>query len=324
MSRTAQRTEKTAKTATIRPLEEADLPAADHIMRLAFGTFLGVPEPLEVFGEIEYVRGRWLADPSAAYAAEVDGEIVGSNFATRWGSFGFFGPTTVHPDFEDRGIGTKLMEPIMECFDTWKVSHTGLFTWPQSPKHIGLYNKFGFWPRFLTAVGSMPVGKPSTRPDWSVYSELAEGERQSCRDACGELTDAIYEGLDLEREITATDVQGLGETVLLRDNSDVVGFAVCHCGKGESGSGVCFIKFGAVRPGPKAPEHFDQLLDACEELAAAKSLPRLDAGVNMARHDAHRKMLDRGFKTWLQGVAMEKPNEPGYNREDVYVIDDWR
>ena len=68
MSSTAQRTEKAAKTATIRPLEDADLPAADHIMRLAFGTFLGVPEPLEVFGDIEYVRGRWLADPSAAYA----------------------------------------------------------------------------------------------------------------------------------------------------------------------------------------------------------------------------------------------------------------
>jgi hypothetical protein len=44
----------------------------------------------------------------------------------------------------------------------------------------------------------------------------------------------------------------------------------------------------------------------------------------MARHDAYRRLLSRGFRTWLQGVAMEKPNEPGYNRPDVYLIDDWR
>jgi hypothetical protein len=28
--------------------------------------------------------------------------------------------------------------------------------------------------------------------------------------------------------------------------------------------------------------------------------------------------------TDLQGVAMHKPNEAGYNTEDIYVIDDWR
>jgi hypothetical protein len=35
-------------------------------------------------------------------------------------------------------------------------------------------------------------------------------------------------------------------------------------------------------------------------------------------------MLAHGFHTDLLGVAMEKPNAAGYNRPDVYVIDDWR
>jgi hypothetical protein len=43
------------------------------------------------------VRTRWAADPSAALAAEVDGDLVGTNFVTRWGSVGFFGPPTVAP-----------------------------------------------------------------------------------------------------------------------------------------------------------------------------------------------------------------------------------
>ena len=53
-------------------------------------------------------------------------------------------------------------------------------------------------------------------------------------------------------------------------------------------------------------------------------MARLEAGVNMARHRAYRKMLERGFRADFQGVAMHRPDEPGYNRPEVYVIDDWR
>ena len=83
---------------SVRPLQESDLPSVDHIMRLAFGTFLGLHEPTTFMGDASYVRTRWLADPTAAFGAEVGGEIVGSNFATNWGSVGFFGPLTVRPD----------------------------------------------------------------------------------------------------------------------------------------------------------------------------------------------------------------------------------
>ena len=87
---------------------------------------------------------------------------------------------------------------------------------------------------------------------------------------------------------------------------------------------MCYVKFGAVLPGPNAPQHFDRLLGACEEMTAEKGLTRLVAGVNTARHEAYRQMLERGFNTDLQGVAMHRPNEPGYNRPGVYLIDDWR
>src|SRR3982074_274432 len=136
---------------SIRPLEEGDLDAADRVMRMAFGTFLGAPDPMMVFGDADYVRSRFAAEPSWAVAAELDGELVGSNFAARWGSFGFFGPLTVRPELWDRGIASKLMEPIMEMFDArWQVRQAGLFTFPDSPKHVGLYKKFGFAPQQLT------------------------------------------------------------------------------------------------------------------------------------------------------------------------------
>lgn len=317
--------EKTGTDISVRPLRESDLHAADHVMRVAFGTFIGLPEPSAFMGDASYVRTRWLADPHAAFAAEAGGELVGSNFATDWGSVGFFGPLTVRPDFWGAGVGKRLMEPVMELFNEWGTKHAGLFTFAQSPKHVGLYQKFGFWPRFLTAIMSKPVGRAEGASRWTGFSEVSAGEREGVLSACRELTDAVYDGLDVGHEIRAVAAQGLGDTILLWEDDRLSGLAVCHSGPGtEAGSGVCYIKFGAARPGPNAEQDFSRLLDACEQWASSRNASRLVAGANTARHEAYRRMLARGFRTDIQGVVMSRPNEAGYNRPGVYLIDDWR
>lgn len=306
---------------TIRPLMENDLPAARQIVCLAFGTFLGAPEPEKFWPDLDYVSTRWRADSASAFGAEIDGELVGSNFATSWGSVGFFGPLTVHPKFWDQSVAKHLMEPILQCFERWGTRHVGLFTFAHSAKHVGLYNKYGFWPRFLTAIMSKPVQAKETTVRWSKYSELGEEERNACLNACGDLTDDLYAGLNVEREIRAVEFQGLGETVLLRHDQELGGFAICHCGPGtEAGSNKCYVKFGAAR----SSKLFDQLLDVCEALAAERGMTRLEAGVNLAREQAYRQMLKVGFRTDIQGVTMHRPNEPAYSRSEVYLIDDWR
>jgi hypothetical protein len=142
---------------------------------------------------------------------------------------------------------------------------------------------------------------------------------------CRELTDAVYEGLDVAVEIRSVAEQRLGDTVLLWSDSHLAGLAVCHCGAGtEAGSGSCYVKFGAVRPGQAAADDFDRLLSACEAMAAEKQASRLVAGVNTARREAYARMLERGFRTDMQGLVMERPSEAGYNRPGVYLLDDWR
>lgn len=317
--------EKAGMQIAIRPLKESDLPTARHIIRVAFGTFLGEPDLEKFWLDVDVAQTRFLADPTSAFGAYVDGELVGSNFATRWGSVGLVGPLSVRPDLWDRGIGKRLMEPTMACLETWGVTHAGLFALVDTPKHLGLYQKYGFWPRFLTAIMSKPLQRREIASSWSTYSQVSERERRKCLHACRELTNTIYPELELEREICAVHTQRLGDTVLIWDDRGLLGFAVCHCGPGtEAGNDKCYFKFGAVRSGPKAEDGFDQLLDACEELATAHGMSRLEAGVNTSRHHAYRKMLNRGFRSDLQGVTMHRPNEPGYNRPDLYLIDDWR
>jgi len=305
----------------IRPLRKEDLPEADRIMRLAFGTFLGVPEP-ERFGEgMDHVKGRWLADPTSAFGAEIDGRLVGSNFAAKLGSFGYFGPLTVHPDFWDRGVAKRLLELTMELFAKWEVRSIGLFTFAHSPKHLGLYQKFGFWPRSLTLLMSKTADANDPSPGGLEFSKVTERDQRTILNRCRRLTDSVYEGLDLEREILSVRKQELGETILIQDAGRVVGLAICHCGAGtEAGKDTCYVKFGVAN----SETAFDTLLDAVQGLAVEKGLTAILAGVNMACVKAAKKTFARGFRTDFQGALMLRPNEPALDKFDSFVICDLR
>src|SRR4029077_14759960 len=102
--------------ATVRPLADADLPEARRIMRHAFGTFLGAPDLDNFWTDFDYVYGRHGAEHTASFAIDDDGQFAGSNFATRWGSAGFFGPLSIRPDLWNRGLAQPLVAAVSDVF----------------------------------------------------------------------------------------------------------------------------------------------------------------------------------------------------------------
>jgi len=318
-----------AKSVAVRisPLRESELGEAARIMRLAFGTFLGLPEPMLFMGDRDFVTPRWRARNTKVLAARVDGRLAGSNFITRWGSFGFFGPLTVSPEFWDHGVAQRLLESTMKVLDGWKLRHSGLFTFAQSAKHVGLYNKFGFWPGYLTALMRHVPETSAHASDGStpvLLSTLKKSRREEVIRACTGLTNRIDKGLDLSEEIRAVLSQGVGEVVMIDSRSKLDGFALCMTGPGsEGGAKTCYVKFGVVRGGDAANARFDRLLDAIDGFAVSRGAD-VEAGVNLARRDAYTRMRVHGYKATTQGIAMHRPHGDGFNRADVYVMDDWR
>ena len=310
-------------------LKKSELEEADRIVRLAFGTFLGLPNPLDFMGDRTFMAPRWRSTHVKVIAAREGNRLIGSNVATRWGSFGFFGPLTVLPEYWDRGVAQRLLETTMTIFDRWGLRHTGLFTFPQSAKHVGLYQKFGYWPRYLTAIMTrtpeVNPGRKANPADAQVLlSALTKSQREQAIQACGKLTHNIDKGLDLAGEIRAVLAQRTGDVVLTYRRGVLDAFAVCLNGTGsEGGERTCYIKFGAAREGAGAGERFDKLLEACEAFAASREAT-IEAGVNLAREDAYRRMRSHGYRVAMQGVAMHRPHAEGFNRADAYVIDDWR
>jgi hypothetical protein len=107
----------------VRRLGEGDLPGAQRIVRRAFGTFLEAPDLDSFWTDFDYVYGRFGAEHTVGFAADLDGALAGVNFATRWGSVGFFGPLSTRPDLWNRGIAQPLVAAVSDTFEQWGVSH---------------------------------------------------------------------------------------------------------------------------------------------------------------------------------------------------------
>jgi hypothetical protein len=309
----------------ISPLRESELGEAIRIVRLAFGTFLGLPDPMQFMGDRDLLTPRWRARNTTVLAAHIDGQLVGSNVITRWGSFGFFGPLTVLPEFWDHGVAQRLMEGTVNVLDGWKLRRSGLFTFAHSAKHVGLYNKFGFWPGYLTALmRHAPVTGASNGSAPVLLSTLKKSQREEAIRASTRLTNGIDKGLDLSDEIRSVLGQGVGEVVMIDSRAKLDGFAVCMTGSGsEGGAKTCYVKFGMVRGGNAADARFDRLLDAIDGFAVSRGTD-VEAGVNLARRNTYARMRTHGYKAMTQGVAMHRPHGDGFNRADVYAMDDWR
>ena len=313
----------------VNPLSETDLDTADSIFRIAFGTFLELPDPKTAFGDSELFRTRFRARNTRVLAAHLDGTLVGSNVITRWGSVGWFGPLTILPAHWDRGIARALMDETEKIFDGWGVTHRGLFTFPQSPKHLALYAKYGYWPRYLTPIFARDLPAldgPTRRPTSArLYSETPATDRPAVLEAIRELGGTLYPGLDLTGDVDSLDRQRTGETVLLYDDSRLDGVATCHIGAGsEAGGGTTLMKFGAVSPGERRLERLQALLENIEALAGLRGAPRVEAGVNLSHRESYRALLARGSRADFVGVVMQSPDEAAYHRPELDILDDWR
>ena len=311
------------------PLREEELAEAGRIVRLAFGTFLGLPNPMEFMGDRDFLVPRWRARNTAVLGARDSGKLIGTNVATRWGSFAFFGPLTVLPEYWNRGIAQQLMASTLKVFDRWNVRHSGLYTFAQSAKHVGLYQKSGYWPGYLTALmrraPEAQVGrlvKDANEP--KLLSALGKIERAKAIQSCSKLTNSLLKGLDLAEEIHAVVKQRIGDVVLLQGRRTLDAFAICMHGPGsEGGAKTCYVKFAAARGGVGAGGRFSRLLGAIDAWALERGA-EVEAGVNMACQDAYRRMQAHGFRAMTLGASMQRPHGLGFNQPDAYVISDWR
>jgi GNAT superfamily N-acetyltransferase len=291
--------------------------------------------PRQVFGGAQYVHHRWLMEPWGCYVAEEnDSKIVGASIAVCWGTVGIFGPVAVLTPYQNQKIAQGLLKATQGFFDENGVTLQGVVTYPYSPKHLVLYQKFGFKPKALVAITGKslerreppPTAKPVRgAPLVQRFSAYEESKRKNLLGRLRALTGKLYRGLDLTKEIEIVNGLSLGETLILEKDRGVVGFAICHApGVSEAPHGALYVKYAAIDPGRRRPEHFVQLVAACEEYGVQMGCQRIIAPVYTAYWRAYTTLLASGYQMDMLMIRMKRGKGVDDENEDDLVLDDWR
>lgn len=316
----------------IRSMTADDISEAEYLRRIAFSDLVSLSP--EDWGEVNITRTR--AAYMKSFVAVKDNRIVGANFAVVWGSVGWFGPISVDPSLQGAGIGKRLLNEMMDYFRSMdKVRRIGLFTFPDSPRHISFYMKYGFQPKYLIAVLSRNVSAHQVCPPYHLFSQVPRSYEHLAMvlDLFRKLSTSAFEGLDVGGEITATRRGSFGDTLYLvgRDeswasvrgieNEHVIAFALFQHGpQTEAWPNTLRVKFATAT----SLENLSLLLCCLEDYCVKSGLEILELGTNTGRTHIFQFLLGNGFRMIRTGIAMELGEGEGYNTPHAIVIDDWR
>ena len=195
--------------------------------------------------------------------AELDGEIVGSNFLDERCAIVGVGPVSVAPGVQDRSVGRALMADVMRRAEEQDAPGIRLVQSAYHNRSFSLYAKLGFEPREqLACLQGGPIGVAldgySVRP-------AGAGDVDACNALCrtvhgvdrgGELLDAVAHG-------TAVVVEHDG-----RVTGYATGFGMIYHAVGETNEDVKALvgsASGFLGPGVLVPTTNAALLRWCLE-----------------------------------------------------------
>jgi ribosomal protein S18 acetylase RimI-like enzyme len=314
-------------------------------MEQTFGDFLERQlgtRPRQAFGGAQYVHHRWLMEPWGCFVAEEDSsKIVGAALAVTWGTVGILGPVAVLTHYHNQTIGQQLIRAAQDFFDENKATLHGCVTYPTSPKHLYLYHKFGYRPKQLTAIMSRAIDRGPARVSplaakagaavakaaltMRRFSTLEEAKKKAALLRIHKITNAVCRGLDLAKEIEIVDGLALGDTVLLERGRDLIGFAICHSpGVSEAPVGALYVKYLAIDPPHRKPEHLEQFVTLIEGLGQELGVQRVILPVYARYWAAYNVLVQCGYQIDFTMVRMQRGKAEDYEDPTDLVLDDWR
>jgi predicted N-acetyltransferase YhbS len=325
----------------IRRVRKGDLSKVRDVMEQTFGDFLERQlgtRPRQAFGGAQYVHHRWLMEPWGCFVAEEDSsKIVGAALAVTWGAVGVLGPVAVLTNYHNQTIGQQLIRAAQDFFDENKATLHGCVTYPTSPKHLYLYHKFGYRPKHLTAVMSRAIDRGPARGAALAkagvktpltarrFSTLEEAKKKAALARIHRITNAVCRGMDLAKEIEIVDGLALGDTLLLERGRDVIGFAICHSpGVSEAPAGALYVKFLAIDPPQRKPEHLEQFVTIVEGLGQELGVQRVILPVYARYWAAYNVLIQCGYQIDFTMIRMQRGKQEDYEDPSDLVLDDWR
>jgi len=215
-----------------RLMEESDLESVNRVLSEtlaephAASQLAGPP-----LRSMDLLRMQRAACPEGALVVEEKGRVAGFLFARVWGRTAWIGPMGVEAALQGQGLGTCLMEEAVEALKRAGATVIGAEVPPAAPRGIGFLSRMGFRP--LTPALEMErhveeEGLTGEGLEPAYFSSLLEDDRRSFLEDVRRLSSSLDSDLDYSREVEMVEEYGMGDSFLLRRESDTIGLAVCH------------------------------------------------------------------------------------------------
>jgi predicted N-acetyltransferase YhbS len=201
-------------TVSIRKARETDAEECGRIIHAAFAAIADQHNFPPDFPSAEVASGlasMFIAHPRFyGIVAEEDGRIVGSNFLDERSSIAGVGPIAVDPAGQNRGLGGRLMQDVLDRAARQQAAGVRLLQAGYHNRSLCLYTKLGFRTREpVSLLQGKPIGqtfagyevRPATAADVAACNQICY--RVHGFDRAGELRDAIEQN-------TASVVEHLG------------------------------------------------------------------------------------------------------------------
>ena len=192
-------------TVTIRPGQPSDAPELGRICHAAFTAIANAhnfpPDFPSAEVATDVVRGLLGNSGFFAVVAEDGGRIAGSNFLDERSAISGVGPITVDPALQNKGVGARLMQAVMERSAARGFAGIRLVQAGYHCRSLSLYSKLGFDVReHLSCMQGAAIDRPvdgykiraATIADVGPCNALCANVHGA--DRGGEVADAIERG----------------------------------------------------------------------------------------------------------------------------------
>lgn len=247
------------------------------------------------------------------------GDVIAFNVVHKSGHEGWMGPLAVKPEWQDRGVGKRIVTEGIVWLKANGAQVIGLETMPRTMDNIGFYSALGFVPDRLTLTLTLEASTADA--PLRLIGSLKGRARDDALDACSALCARVATGHDFTREIELTNNLGLGDTVLMYHDDELYGFAIFHSVplvEGRSREELRVLKM--------VLRHEHTVTAMAAHLAqAARRTGTLRAAVRMqgAYSNAYADLVQAGAKVRWSDLRMTLRGYHEQRPEGAMVLSNW-
>ena len=247
-----------------------------------------------------------------------EGRLVAFNMVHRSGTEGWMGPLAVRPDRQGEGLGSTMVRTGIEWLKAQGAGTIGLETMPRTVENIGFYSRLGLVPGRLTVtlVHDVPRRVAAAPELLSAAGAQLPRRLEECR--C--LTHELAPGVDFSREITLTRDLAIGDTTLLREEGELLGFALWHSTPLAAGRGKDEVR--VLKVVARDLSAFERLLEVLHGTAAAERVGRIAIRCQTEYAEAYLRLIAAGYRVHWTDLRMVLQGFPLAGREGV-VLSNW-